>query len=113
MNENSKNIMQCIISDFKEYATLQKEYWKLDAIEKLSLIVSFIIIVLLCMGAFFFAFAYFSIALVFLFKEMLGDSALALFIVSGINLLIIALIIIFRKFLFFSPMVRLISKLMK
>jgi len=105
--------MECIISDFREYATIQKEYWKLDAIEKLSLIVSFIIIVLLCMGAFFFAFAYFSIALVFLFKEILGDSALALFIVSGINLLIIALIILFRKFLFFSPMVRLISKLMK
>ncbi len=113
MNENSKDIPGSIIADLKEYIVVQKEYWKLDAIEKLSLIVSFFIIVLLCMGAFFFAFAYFSIALVFLFQEIMGDFASALFVVCGINLLIIALIIIFRRFLFFNPMVRLISKLLK
>jgi len=112
MNESSKNVLESIIADLKEYVILQKEYWKLNTIEKLSLTVSFFIIVLLCMGAFFFAFAYFSIALVFLFKEMLGIVP-ALFIVCGINLLIIAMIILFRRFLFFSPMVRLISKLLK
>jgi len=113
MNESSKNILESIVADLKEYIIVQKEYWKLDTIEKLSLIVSFFIIVLLCMGAFFFAFAYFSIALLFLFKGILGDFVSALFIVCGINLLIIALIIIFRRFFFFSPMVRLISKLLK
>ena len=102
-----------VIADLKEYIAIQKEYWKLNTIEKLSLIVSFFIIILLCMGVFFFAFAYFSIALVFSFKEILGDFVPALFIVCGINLLIIALIILFRRFLFFSPMVRLISKLLK
>ena len=108
------NIFENIISDLKEYATVQQEYWKLSTIEKLSLAVSFFVIVLLCMGFFFFAFAYFSIALVFLFAEIFGGNfAPALFIVFGINLLIIALIILFRKFLFFSPMVRLISKFLK
>ena len=110
MNENTS---ESIIADIKEYITIQKEYWKLDAIEKLSLIASFCIIVLLCMGAFFFAFAYFSVALVFVFEEMLGNFIPALFVVCGINLLIIALIILFRRNLFFSPMVRLISKLLK
>ncbi|MDR1729866.1 MAG: hypothetical protein LBR52_04310 [Prevotellaceae bacterium] len=113
MRVNSKNIIENIISDFTEFAAIQKEYWKLNAIEKLSLIVSFIIIVFICLSAFFFAFAYLSVALVFVFEEMLGDFAPALFIVSGINLLIIVLIILFRKALFFSPMARLISKLMK
>jgi hypothetical protein len=113
MNETSKNGLGNIVADLKEYLTVQKEYWKLDIIEKLSLIVSFFVIVLLCMGAFFFAFAYFSIALVFLFEAVFGSFVPALFIVCGINLLVIALIVLFRRFLFFSPMVRLISKLLK
>jgi len=113
MAESSKNIFECVITDLKEYATVQKEYLKLNTIEKLSLAVSFFVIVLLCMGVFFFAFAYFSVGLVFWFAELLGNFVPALFIVCGINLLIIALIILFRRFLFFSPMVRLISKFLK
>ena len=113
MNEDSKSILEDIVADLKEYITIRKEYGRLNIIEKVSLSVSFFMIVLLCMGVFFFAFVYFSMALVFLFEKIFGSLVPALFIVCGINLLIIALIILFRKFLFFSPMVRLISKFLK
>jgi hypothetical protein len=113
MNENSGNVLEDIAADLKEYITVQKEYSKLNIIEKVSLSVSFFMIVLLCMGAFFFAFIYFSVALVFLFEKFFGSFVPALFLVCGINLLIIALIILFRKSLFFSPMIRLTSKFLK
>ncbi len=113
MNESSKSLWGNVLTDLKEFIAVQNEYWKLNMIEKLTLVVSFFMIVFLCMGVFFFAFAYFSVALVFLFEEVFNSFVPALFIVCGINLLIIALIIILRKFLFFTPMVRLISKLLK
>jgi energy-coupling factor transporter transmembrane protein EcfT len=113
MNENPKSVFEDIVADLKEYIAVRKEYHRLNIIEKISLSVSFFMIVLLCMGAFFFAFIYFSVALVFLFEKIFGSFVPALFLVCGINLLIIALIILFRKSLFFSPMIRLVSKFLK
>lgn len=113
MITNSKNMFENVIVDLKEYVSLQREYWKLASVEKISLIVSFTIIILISIGAFFFASIYFSVALVFLLKGALGSFVPALFIVSGINLLIIVLTVAFRKVLFFNPMVRMVSKLFK
>lgn len=105
--------LENIFNDIKNYLELKKEYAKLNIIEKTSMIGTFVLIFCISIWAFFFASVYLSIALVFVLERAFNNIVPALFIVSGLNLLIIILLIIFRKPLFMNPLVRLISKLFK
>jgi hypothetical protein len=113
MSENTGGILENIFNDIKNYVELKKEYAKLTIIEKTSLIATFILIFFISIWAFFLASVYLSIALVFVLEKAFDNIIPALFIVSGLNLLIIILAVVFKKLLFINPLVRLISKLFK
>jgi len=113
MSEYSENNISAIWADIKEYVSIQKEYCKLEVIEKLSLIVSFLLITLFCIGFLFLALVYCSLALLFLLESAFGSIIPALFLVGAANVLIMLLLLAFRKHLFINPVVRLVDKLFK
>ena len=113
MSEDSKSNISAIWADIKEYISVQKEYCKLTVIEKLSLIVSFLLVTLFCIGFFFLAFFYCSLALLFLLENAFGSIIPALFLVGAMNVLVLLLLLAFKKYLFINPVVRLVSKMFK
>ncbi len=109
-SEPMENFQQ-LYDDIKKYVSLQTEYVKVEFVEKLTILLSTLLIIMLVLilaitGLFylFFSFAYALVPLV-------GSIALAFALVSGLYLLLIILIFVFRKTFIINPMTRFLSKL--
>ncbi|MFA6779700.1 MAG: hypothetical protein WCU80_07965 [Paludibacteraceae bacterium] len=99
-----------LIKSISDIASAEKEYWELTAIEKLSLIASFLIISSVSIITFSFCILFCSLALILLFREMTGSLMASLFITSGLNLVIILSLILFRDRLVINPMIRFVTR---
>ena len=95
-DDKSIENFQQLFFEFKKYLELQKEYTKLELTEKLTILFSTLIMVLV---------------LIILGMVALFYLLFALAYELGINVLLIALVIIFRKQLIISPMVNFLANL--
>ena len=102
--------MKSVMSEAKEWFSLEVEYLKLTAAEKLSMIVSMTILGVFALILFFVVMIVLAFALVDLFCLMMPHS-LACVTVGGILLFIIALLVLLRKPIFVNPVTKLISKM--
>ena len=93
-DDKSIENFQQLFFEFKKYLELQKEYTKLELTEKLTILFSTLIMVL-----------------VLIILGMVGGLMASFAIIAGINVLLIALVIIFRKQLIISPMVNFLANL--
>ena len=104
-DDKSIENFQQLFFEFKKYLELQKEYTKLELTEKLTILLStLIMIVVLIMFYLLFALAY-------VLEPLVGGLMVSFAIIAGINVLIMALVIIFRKQLIISPMVNFLANL--
>lgn len=108
---SSENSYIKLWDEIKKYFSLQIEYAKLSATEKLTIILTAIAVigVALILGGM--ALLYLSFALVYLIESWIGSTAGAYLIVSVIILVILAIILMCRKKLILNPIARFISKL--
>ena len=107
-DDKSIENFQQLFFEFKKYLELQKEYTKLELTEKLTILLStlIMIVVLIILGMvalFYLLFA--------LLEPLVGGLMVSFAIIAGINVLIMALVIIFRKQLIISPMVNFLANL--
>lgn len=102
--------MKSVVADLKEWLTLEVEYMKLTAAEKVSVLVSSLILVIVLFIIFMVVLILFSFALVDLF-ELFMPNALAFVTVGGILLLLIGALYLFRNDLVVNPITKLITKL--
>lgn len=102
--------MKSTVADLKEWLSLEIEYMKLTAAEKVSVLVSTLILVIVLFIVFMVALILFSFALVDLFNLFMPHS-LACVTVGGILLLLIGLLYLFKKTLVVNPITKLITKL--
>ena len=88
-----------------------KEYTKLELTEKLTILLStlIMIVVLIILGMV--ALFYLLFALAYVLEPLVGGLMVSFAIIAGINVLIMALVIIFRKQLIISPMVNFLANL--
>ena len=97
MFSNSKNIESIgkLLLEFKKYLELQKEFVKLDATEKMTVILSAILIVtvLLLLGSIVLLFLTFALA--YYLGDVLGSLSLGFGLISAFILLLLSLIHIF------------------
>ena len=100
-DDKSIENFQQLFFEFKKYLELQKEYTKLELTEKLT------ILIILGMVALF----YLLFALAYVLEPLVGGLMVSFAIIAGINVLIMALVIIFRKQLIISPMVNFLANL--
>ena len=100
-DDKSIENFQQLFFEFKKYLELQKEYTKLELTEKLTILFSTLIMVLVLIILGMVALFYLLFALAYVLEPL----------VAGINVLLIALVIIFRKQLIISPMVNFLANL--
>ena len=113
MFSNSKNIESIgkLLLEFKKYLELQKEFVKLDATEKMTVILSAILIVtvLLFLGSFVLLFLTFALA--YYLGDVLGSLSLGFGLISAFILLLTVIFYLNRNRMVIQPMARFMTKL--
>ena len=113
MFSNSKNIESIgkLLLEFKKYLELQKEFVKLDATEKMTVILSVILIVtvLLLLGSIVLLFLTFALA--FYLGDVLGSLSLGFGLISAFILLLTVIFYLNRNRMVIQPMARFMTKL--
>lgn len=110
MKDNITDQLKGVVDSTRRWISLEIEYAKLTATEKITILLSTLILGAVCMLLGMVILILFSFSLVDLFKTFL-HTVLAYLCVGGILALLIALIIILRRPLLENPISRLISKL--
>ena len=109
MFSNSKNIESIgkLLLEFKKYLELQKEFVKLDATEKMTVILSAILIVtvLLLLGSIVLLFLTFALA--YYLGDVLGSLSLGFGLISAFILLLTVIFYLNRNRMVIQPMARL------
>lgn len=102
--------MKSVATDLKEWLSMEVEYLKLAAAEKISTLVSSLILVIVLFIVFMVVLIVLAFALVDLFSLMMPH-ALACVTVGGILSLLIGLLYLMRNALVVNPITKLITKL--
>lgn len=110
-DDKSIENFQQLFFEFKKYLELQKEYTKLEITEKLTIIFSTLILVLILITLGMVALFYLLFALAYVLEPLVGGLMTSFSIIAGINILLIILIAIFRKQLIINPMVHFLANL--
>ena len=104
------NNIQSLWTEAKNYLELQKEYLKLDSAEKLSVLLSAVALVALCLILGFAALFFLVIAFALWLASFVGG-AWSFTIVGGAMLVIILVILLFRKRWIVQPITRFVARL--
>lgn len=110
-DDKSINSIKQLFIEFKEYLELQKEYTKLEVIEKLSVLLSTLLLVLLAVILGMVVLFHFSFTLIYILAPLVGGLMASFAIMTGFHLLLLALLVIFRKRLIMNPTVKFIAGL--
>ncbi|WP_455587519.1 phage holin family protein [Bacteroides sp.] len=110
-DDKSIENFQQLFFEFKKYLELQKEYTKLELTEKLTILLSTLIMVLVLIILGMVALFYLLFALAYILEPLVGGLMVSFSIIAAINILLIAVVIIFRKKLIISPMVNFLAGL--
>ena len=103
-DDRSIDNLQQLFIEFKKYLNLQKEYTKLEITEKLSILLSALILlsVVIILGM---------VALAYILDPLVGGLMVSFSIIACFHLLLVLLVITFRKKLIINPMVNFIAGL--
>ena len=110
-NDKSIDNLQDLFKEFRKYLELQGQYLRLEAIEKLTILLSTLILIFILVTVGVMALFYFSFMLVYVLATAVG-SLIAGYAIVGILLIAVALLIYrFRVPLIFQPMVNFLARL--
>lgn len=110
-NDKSINTLQELFSEIKKYFILKGQYFKLDMVEKLTILLSTLILILVLLVLGTMALFYLSFMLVYVVASALG-SLIGAYAIVGIALIIVALVIYRMRHLFIvRPMAAFLAKL--
>ena len=110
-DDNSIENIQQLFLEFKKYLELQKKYTQLEVAEKLTILLSTLILVLLVVILGMVALFYLSFTLAYILDPIVGGLMVSFAMISCFHILLIALIVIFRKKIIINPMTRFIAGL--
>ena len=94
-DDKSIENFQQLFFEFKKYLELQKEYTKLELTEKLTILFSTLIMILVLIILGMVALFYLLFALAYILEPLVGGLMSSFAIIAGINVVLIALVIIF------------------
>ena len=109
-DKSIENIQQ-LVAEFKKFLVLQKEYTKLELTEKLTILLSTLIMILVLTILGMVALFYLLFALAYILEPLVGGLMVSFGIIAGINIILIAIIYFFRRQLIISPMVNFLANL--
>ena len=109
-DKNVETIAQ-LVEIIKHYLGLQKEYLKLDIIDKIVRLLTFAALVVVFSVLLVAVLMYLSFAIAFWLASYMG-TALAFLVVGGSHLLLIIIVFIYRKKWIEKPLVRFLANLL-
>ncbi len=109
--DKSIDNLESLVKEMKKYIELQGEYLKFDLVEKLTILLGTLILILLITVLSMMAVFYFSFMLVYALEPITGSLTGSYAMIGGIILLLASLIYMYRKKLIFQPMVNFLSHL--
>lgn len=109
--DKSIDNLESLVKEIKKYIELQGEYLKFDLVEKLTILLGTLILILLITVLSMMAVFYFSFMLVYALEPITGSLTGSYAMIGGMILLLALLIYIYRKKLIFQPMVNFLSHL--
>ena len=110
-DDNSIENIQQLFFDFKKYLKLQKKYTQLEVAEKLTILLSTLILVLLVVILGMVALFYLSFTLAYILDPIVGGLMVSFAMISCFHILLIVLIVVFRKKIIINPMTKFIAGL--
>ncbi len=102
---------QQLFQEVKSYVELQKEYTKLELTEKIAILFSTLLMVAVLFILGVIALFYLMFTIVYILEPYVGGLKYSFGIITGINLLLIALVVIFRRQWIVTPTVNFLAKL--
>jgi len=110
-NSDSGENFQQLYDDVKKYVFLQSEYIKVEFVEKLTILLSTLLIITLItvLGVIALFYLFFSIA--YALVPIVGSLSISFCIIAGIYILLIGLLVFLRKTLVINPLVKFLSNL--
>ena len=110
-DDKSIENMQQLFIEFKKYLELQKEYTKLEVTEKLSKLLSTLLLVQLVVILGVVVLFHLSFTLVYILAPLVGGLMMSFALITCFHILLIVLLVLFRKKLIIDPTVKLIAEL--
>ena len=108
--EPTDNFQQ-LFSEVKKYIELQTEYVKVEFVEKLTILLSTLLIIAVVLILAITGLFYLFFAIAYALEPVLGSLAMSFGIISGLYVVLIFLFYLFRKQLVINPLVKLLSNL--
>ncbi len=110
-NDKSIDNLEALFKEIKKYIELQGQYIKLDLVEKLTILISTLILICVLIVLGMTALFYFSFMLVYTIDSFVNN-IIASYAIIGCCILIIGIVIYaLRKKIIFQPMVNFLAKL--
>lgn len=110
-DDRSIETMQQLFRELKTYLELQKEYAKLELVEKLSKLFSTLLLVLLLVVLGVVVLFYLSFTLVYALAPLVGGLVISFALITCFHALLIVVLLLFKRQLIIRPTVRLIAGL--
>lgn len=109
-NEPAQNFQQ-LYEELKKYIVLQSEYVKVEFVEKVTILLSTLLIIGLIVVLAIAVLFYLCFALAYAIAPLIGSLSMSFVIISLLYVLLIAVLVIFRKKLVINPLVGFLSNL--
>ena len=110
-NDKSIDNLQDLFQEFRKYLELQGQYLRFEVIEKLTILLSTLVLIFILIIVGVMALFYFSFMLVYILAMTTGSFAAGYAIIGAALILIALLIYHFRAALIFQPMVNFLARL--
>ena len=112
VNEKTKDDLQSLLTEAKQYLDLQKAYIKLDMIHKLTVLLSTLTLILILLTLGTIALFYLSSTLAYILEALVDSRTISYAIISAGILLIGAIIYGCRKRLIIQPLTTFLANLL-
>lgn len=110
-NENSINNLESLVKEIRKYIELQGQYLKLDVVEKLTVLLSTLILTLVLIILGMMALFYFSFMLVHALAPLVGSLIGSYAVIGSVILLLGVIVYQMRKQWIFQPIVNFLARL--
>ena len=110
-NDKSIDNLQDLFQEFRKYLELQGQYLRFEVIEKLTILLSTLVLIFILIIVGVMALFYFSFMLVYMLAMTTGSFAAGYAIIGAALILIALLIYHFRAAIIFQPMVNFLARL--
>ena len=110
-NDKSNETLAQLFEECKKYILLQKEYMRLELVEKLTVLSSTCIMVVIAIILGMMALFYLSFSVAYILAPHVGGLTVSFAIITAFLLLLLAVVYVFRKQLIVRPLVRFMANL--